>query len=82
MTKLLTIPRRFFDDHAERDLETPQIIKATKAGYTIRLDDPALPELLDDAEYYAGSAGDMDRHVFGICMSAKATAKAIRAAMA
>lgn len=82
MTKLVTIPRRFFDDHADRDLETPEIIKATKTGYTIRLDDPAVPELLGDAEYYAEMAGDMERYMFGICMSAKATAKAIRAAMA
>mgnify|MGYP000591868186 CR=1 FL=1 len=81
MTKLVTVPRRFFDDHAERDLDTPQIIEATKKGYTVRLDDPALPELLDDAEYYADMTGRMERHVFGICMSAKATAKAIRAAM-
>lgn len=74
---LIKIPQRFMDDHAERDLETPEVIKATKTHYFIKPDDPALPELLDDAEHYQHPCY-FDRVYFGLCMSARATVKAIK----
>lgn len=51
------IPRVFFDDHAERELPTPEIVGRSLGRYVIRRDDPALPELINDAEYYAHPDG-------------------------
>ena len=76
----IKIPRSFYDDHCERDLEAPDVIRSTKQHYYIDGTSPHLAELLSDAEYYEDPQG-FDRHVFGLCMSAKATAKAIRAAL-
>ena len=75
---LIRIPTRFFEDHQERELPTPEVHKATKSHYWISADDPALPELLNDAEHYADMAPYMDPYYFGLCMSARATARAIR----
>ena len=75
-TTLVRIPQRFLDDHAERDLDTPRIVRASKTHYWVERDDPAVPELLDDARYYAASSGRMVSHVFGLCASARATIKA------
>jgi len=79
MTGLIKLPRRFFDDHAERDLDTPKVIKSTRRHYFVASDDPALPELTDDAEYYAGSGAYMEFHMQGLIRSATATANAIYA---
>lgn len=78
---LIRIPTRFFDDHAERDLPTPAIQKSTKAHYWISLDDPDLPELLNDAEHYQYSTLQSDPYYFGLIASARATAKAINDAL-
>jgi len=77
---LIRIPTRFFDDHQERELPTPEVIKATKSNYWISADDRDLPELLNDAEHYSDMLGYMESYYFGLCMSARATAKAIRKA--
>ena len=79
MQNLIKIPKRFFDDHKERDLDTPQIIKETKTNYWIRSNDPHLAELKSDADYYATmwDMGSFDKWVFGIATSAKATLKAL-----
>lgn len=79
-TATIRIPRRFYDDHVDRDLEAPEVLKATKSHYWIDALSPHLDELLSDADYYADSVGDMERHLFGLCKSAAATAAAIRAA--
>lgn len=55
--KLIQIPRRFFDDHMERDLDTPEIVKSTRTNYWIRSDDPAIPELRGDADWYTDRFG-------------------------
>ena len=57
MTEFYRIPKRFFDDHAERDLDTPAIVKETKTHYFVRADDPFVAELRDDAEFYADDHG-------------------------
>ena len=77
---LIRIPRVFLDDHAERDLPTPAIPKSTRPYYWIRADDPALPELVNDAEYYAEGGIDTRAfpHLFGLVASARATLAAIR----
>jgi hypothetical protein len=56
MTKdagLVRIPKRFFVDHIERDLPSPEIVKETRSHYFISRDDENLDELISDAEHYA-----------------------------
>ena len=76
-TNLVRIPRRFLDDHEERDLDTPEIVKSTKAHYWIRKDDPALPELVNDAEYYIDPLGPGES-CHGLRIAAHALLKALR----
>lgn len=79
MTNLIKLPKRFFDDHSERDFETPTIIKETKSHYWVDKHDPNMDELISDANYYVDMAdmGAWDRYLFGIVQSARATLKAI-----
>ena len=56
---LLRLPRRFFIDHLERDLPTPDAIKENAFSVYVWSTDPNLPELIDDAIYY-WSEGDFD----------------------
>jgi hypothetical protein len=72
----IRIPTRFFNDHSERDLPTPQIIGHKSGGYLICSDDPALPELIDDAKYYADVNGP-DAAPAGLKGAAKALLKAL-----
>ena len=76
---LVRIPRKFYEDHDERCLPTPVAHRTTTRHVFVDINDPLLPELLDDAEYYADERG-ICPEVRGICRSAKATAKAITAA--
>jgi hypothetical protein len=78
---LIKLPTAFFIDHQERDLDTPAVVKRTRTHVFVRADDPAIPELLDDARHYSDSAAFMDRAYFGLCMSARATERAITAAL-
>lgn len=71
----IRVPKRFFDDHAERDLDTPAIVRETKAHYFIRADDPATAELRSDAAYYADGP---DLLPPGLKASARATLIALR----
>lgn len=75
--KTIRIPERFYVDHMERDLPTPEDIGESTRYAVVRADDPALPELLNDAEYYAHPFGP-DAGPAGVTMSAKATVRAIR----
>lgn len=77
MTKFVKLPWKFFIDHKERDLDTPVVVKATATHAVCDLNDPAMDELLSDAKHYADSAGYMESHLFGLCMSARATKRAI-----
>lgn len=56
-TPLVRLPRKFVDDHFERALATPEYVKASATHCWVRPDDPAIPELLDDARYYADQYG-------------------------
>lgn len=73
----IRIPERFYTDHLERDLDTPEDIGDNARYAVVRSDDPALAELLNDAEFYAHPFGP-DAAPKGITMSAKATVRAIR----
>ena len=78
----LTVPPTFFHDTHASDCFVSldwnrDVIKDTKRQLTVRLTETDAHELLDRADFYASSVGDMEGH-FGLCMSARATAKAIR----
>jgi len=70
MRKAIAIPRRFYDDHVERDLPAPPIIKDTRRGYIIDGDSEHLDELLNDARFYADPYGP-DRQPPGLKKAAK-----------
>jgi hypothetical protein len=55
MGKLFKIPYRFFNDHCERGLPTPEIHHETRDHYWIHTNDPALGELIDDATHYTNA---------------------------
>jgi hypothetical protein len=74
---LIRIPKRFLDDHLERDLPTPEIVRETSLHYFIASGDPAIGELIEDARHYADGLDEAPR---GIVMSARATLRAIRQA--
>lgn len=70
----LRLPKTFFNDHAERDLPTPVVLRETKSYVFVDAHDPAIRELINDAEYYAypyGPNGDE-----GLKKSAFATIRA------
>ena len=83
MEKLIKIPKRFYDDHYERDLESPLIVKETKTHYWISADDEHLNELYTDAEFYSAPYVDArpGDYLWGIVVSARATVKAIEKAV-
>jgi hypothetical protein len=80
MTNLIKIPKRFFDDHRDRDLDTPEVVKSNQNHYWISKSDFAIKELIDDAEYYVkmGELGAWDKWMFGLVGSAKATLKSLK----
>jgi hypothetical protein len=75
---LIRIPKRFLDDHLERDLPTPKIIRETGSHYFIDPRDPVIAELADDATHYADG---LDEAPPGVVLSARATLRAIRKAV-
>jgi len=77
MTATIKVPDRFYIDHMERALPTPKDVGNLRNHAVIRVDDPALGELLDDAEHYAHPSGP-DAAPRGVIASAKATVRAIR----
>lgn len=78
-TAVIRIPRRFYDDHIERGLEAPAILKSTKSHYWIDALSPFLEELKDDADYYCSGVIDARTfpELFGLISSARATLIAI-----
>ena len=79
--KTIRLPDRFMDDHHERGLATPEDIGNSQTYSVVRADDPALRELLNDAEHYAVMTerrGRYDCMPRGIVASAAATVRAIR----
>lgn len=76
--KTIKLPPAFYDDHDERDFPTPEDVGNAKSYVLVRADDPALRELLDDAEHYAHPYGPDGEGLGGLRSSAKATVRAIR----
>lgn len=70
------VPAMFFDDHAERALPTPVVIRETNTRRLIDTDDPNYAELLDDANFYADPSGpDEAKHIVA---AAKRLLKAVK----
>lgn len=84
MTHTVEIPKRFFDDHRDRDLPTPAIVEELARHYRIDLLDPYRDELICDAEHYG--FGGIDPRcgdgLFGLISSARATHRALVVARA
>lgn len=74
---IVRIPRKFYDDHRCRVLPTPPAVRETKRHVWIDTDDPAVPELLNDAEYHASEARYFDPPMPGLASSALHTVLAI-----
>lgn len=80
-TTLIRLPVTFFIDHEERSLPTPTVVRETKSHFFVASGDPALGELLSDAEHYAHPYGPDADGLSGLKASAKATVRAIRDAI-
>ena len=79
--KTIRLPSRFLDDHYDRGLPTPKDIGNSQTYALVRSDDPAICELLDDAEHYAvmtNRGGRSDCMPQGLVASAASTVRAIR----
>ena len=83
MEKLIKIQKRFYEDHNERDLESPVIVKETKTHYWISSEDEHLQELHSDACFYAEPYVDThpSDYLWGVVVSARATVRAIEEAV-
>jgi hypothetical protein len=76
MKNTIRIPAKFYVDHAERSLPTPVDFGTSPRYALVKADDPALGELLSDAEHYAvPPCPDCSR---GLISSAATTVRAIR----
>ena len=73
------VPARFYDDHVSRDLPAGVEVKRTRNLVTVTLSPEEYSELLSDAHYYAGSAGELDRDMAGLVSSARATVRRLTA---
>jgi len=73
---LIRVPRYFYEDHEDRGLDTPVVIRKTLRHIFIDSEDQYLSELLSDAIYYSDPFG-FDGYR-GLCSSARATVNAIR----
>jgi hypothetical protein len=71
---LIRIPKRFLDDHAERELPAPIIVRETSSHYFIDPADDAIEELVNDARHYGDSIDNAPR---GLIASARATLRAL-----
>jgi len=82
-TATIRIPRKFYDDHEERGLPAPAVLKATSRHYWIDALSRDLDELLSDARYYAEAIdfypGSGMEYLSGLVASARATVRAIEA---
>ena len=75
--ELIRIPKRFYDDHVDRDLPAPEIARETKQHYFINATSEHLEELLGDATFHVETKPSFFPEYYGLCESARATARAI-----
>ena len=75
----ITIPKRFYSDHIERDCgEGSRIVKRTAKHYIVEFNIYGYKDLLSDAEFYTDN-GDSGQD-FGTRSAARACANAMRKA--
>jgi hypothetical protein len=69
---MIRITKNFYNDHIERDLEAPAILRESKRYYWIDPEDANFAELHADAIFYRGMwlDGAYDSYLKPICMSA------------
>jgi hypothetical protein len=58
--ELIKLPARFFDDHEERELPTPHVVRRSARFVWINADDAALKDLVEDARWYASDDVDLE----------------------
>jgi len=54
---LIKIPSKFVEDHFERSLPCPETVRYNARYEWVRASDPAMDELIADAEFYADPHG-------------------------
>jgi len=75
----MKLPAKFYLDHRARDCgESGKVVLRTNNYVIVELDSIALDDLLSDASYYASLQNDDYRENKGVCLSARATVKAIK----
>ena len=74
---LVKLPKKFFDDHRDRELPTPKVIKETSRHYFVSASDEELVELGDDAVFYTNPHSEFWKELPGLYKSAKATLRAL-----
>lgn len=72
------IPKVFYEDHIDRDLDGGTVVRSTKSHHYVDLDDAAYAELVSDADHYSDQT-QFDAWMFGVCTSARATWKTLTA---
>lgn len=80
MEDVYRIPKVFYDDHRELDLETPEIVKSTEKHYWISAkENSSMAEFRSNAEFYAAPHIDVNGSPYlrGLVASARATLKII-----
>lgn len=71
------IPKKFYEDHLERDCSEGTIIKETKKHYIMELTKPAYIDLKSDADFYSDCGESVDFDMQWLVSSARATHQAI-----
>ena len=78
MNVIYKLPARFYFDHLYRDLPSGTLVSQTQRYVVVELDRESYDDLLSDADYYSNS-WMFERDLLGLCSSAKATARILRA---
>lgn len=56
-TKIIRIPRRFWDDHIDRELPAPPEVRETTRYVWVNTMHPDFQEVVKDAEHYVACRG-------------------------
>lgn len=74
----MKIPTRFYLDHRARECgATGKVVSSNKNYVIVEFDSIALDDLVSDATYYASFTREDFAENKGVCLSARATLKAI-----
>ena len=75
-TQTFKVPAMFYDDHCDRGLVAPELVRRVGRSVEVLADEDGISELFNDAEFYADPWGP-DELPPGLRASAKRTVKAI-----